>query len=83
MRSDEWARYHEVQAIKGQSGKFGQRARKVIALIWGDLITGRESGNTHCEESLSEQESAEAIVPLPSNGKGRTSSGWEGSHGTV
>jgi hypothetical protein len=37
VRSDEWATYHEVQAIKGQSGKFGKRARKVIVLIWGDL----------------------------------------------
>ena len=63
MRSDEWAQYHEVQAIKGQSGKFGKRAEKVISLIWGDLFAGRRSGNPHCEMRLSEQESAEAIVP--------------------
>ena len=41
MRSDEWAQYHEVQAIKGQSGKFGKRAEKVMVLIWGDLFAGR------------------------------------------
>jgi len=33
--------YHEVQAIKGQSGKFGKRAGKVNVLIWGDLSLGR------------------------------------------
>jgi hypothetical protein len=37
VRSDEWAQYHEVQVIKGQSGKFGKRAGKVTVLIWGDL----------------------------------------------
>jgi group II intron reverse transcriptase/maturase len=42
VRSDEWAQYHEVQAIKGQSGKFGKRAGKVIVLIWGDLSLRRE-----------------------------------------
>jgi hypothetical protein len=47
VRSDEWARYHEVQAIKEQSGKFGKRAEKVMVLIWGDLSPGvrREGPN--------------------------------------
>ena len=37
MRPDEWATNHEVQAIKGQSGKSGQGAETVNVLIWGDL----------------------------------------------
>ena len=78
MRPDEWAMYHEVQAIKGQSGKFGKRAGKVIVLIWGDLFANRGSGNPHDDMSLSEQESAEAILPVRSQvsaGKGRTANG--------
>jgi len=42
VRSDEWAMYHEVQVIKGQSGKFGKRAEKVNVLIWGDLSLGQK-----------------------------------------
>jgi hypothetical protein len=34
---DEWAMYHEVQVIKGQSSKLGKCAEKVNVLIWGDL----------------------------------------------
>ena len=73
MRSDEWATYYEVQVIKGQSGKFGKRAAKAIVLIWGDLFAGRGSGKPHGDMRLSEQESAEAIVPVRSQvstGKG-------------
>ncbi len=44
MRPDEWARYHEVQAIKGQSSKLGKGAEKVNVLIWGDLSpSGRKT----------------------------------------
>jgi hypothetical protein len=73
VRSDEWATYYEVQVIKGQSGKSGKRAAKVIVLIWGDLFASRGSGNPHDDMRLSEQESAEAIVPVRSQvsaGKG-------------
>ena len=63
MRSDEWATYHEVPVIKGQSGKFGKRAEKVMVLIWGDLWSSGASCNSHCKVRLRSQESAEAIVP--------------------
>ncbi len=63
MRSDEWATDHEVQVIKGQSGKFGKRAEKVMVLIWGDLWSGGASRNSHHKVRLRSQESAEAIVP--------------------
>ena len=37
MSSDEWASNHEVQAIKGRSGKSGRDAGTASVLIWGDL----------------------------------------------
>ena len=72
MSPDEWASCHEVQVIKGQSGKWGQCAGKVNALIWGDLALRRGSGNRHREMPLKGQKSAEAIVPghHGSTGKG-------------
>jgi len=45
MRPDEWATNHEVQAIKGQSGKSGRGAGTVNDLIWGDLPLGQTTGN--------------------------------------
>lgn len=63
MRSDEWATYHEVRAIKGQSRKSGKCAEKVNVLIWGDLPSCGVSRNSRCEARLRGQESAEAIVP--------------------
>jgi hypothetical protein len=38
---------HEVQAIKGQSGKSGWGAPKANALIWGDLPPGQTNGKPH------------------------------------
>ena len=67
VRSDEWASDHEVQAIKGQSGKSGRGAGKVNVLIWGDLPSGQTSGNPACEGRLRRQGSAEAVVPAPVN----------------
>jgi hypothetical protein len=71
VRSDEWARNHKVQAIKGQSGKSGWDARKVNVLIWGDLPPGQNNGKPACESRLRRQGSAEAVVPAPVKG-------WEG-----
>ena len=71
MRSDERATNHEVQVIKGQSGKSGQGARKVNVLIWGDLLSGQTSGNPPREGRLRRQGSAEAIVPVWSQVVGR------------
>jgi hypothetical protein len=71
VRPDEWAHNHEVHAIKGQSGKSGQGARKVNVLIWGDLSLSQMTGNPRCEARLRRQGSAEAIVPAPVMG-------WEG-----
>ncbi len=71
VRSDEWATNHEVQAIKGQSGKSGQGAGKVKVLIWGDLLLNQTSGNPPRKGRLKRQGSAEAIVPTPVMG-------WEG-----
>ena len=71
VRSDEWATDHEVQAIKGQSGKSGQGARKVNVLIWGDLLSGQSIGNPLRERRLRWQGSAEAIVPVWSQVVGR------------
>ena len=71
MRWDEWAHNHEVQAIKGQSGKSGQGAGKGNVLIWGDLLLDQTSGNPRCEARLKRQGSAEAVVPAPVNGLGR------------
>jgi len=64
VSSDEWARNHEVQAIKGQSGKSGGCAGTASALIWGDLLPSRWKldGNPNREARLRPQGSAEAIV---------------------
>ena len=64
-----WQVTAKPDAIKGQSGKRGKDARKVNVLTWGDLPPGCQS-NPNCEVWLRWQESAEAIVPLPSK--------WEG-----
>jgi len=61
--------YHEVQVIKRQSSKSGKCAEKVSVLIWGDL-TPCENRKLNREVGLRRQESADAIVPLPSQ--------WEG-----
>jgi len=65
VRPDEWASNHEVQAIKGQSGKSGQGAKKVNVLIWGDLSPGQTSGNPPDDGRLRRQGSAEVTVPGP------------------
>ena len=70
-RSDEWAKDHKVQAIKGQSGKSGWAALKANALIWGDLSPSQNSGKPGCEARLKRQGSAEVTVPGPVNA-------WEG-----
>jgi len=68
VRPDEWATNHEVQAIKGQSGKSGRGAGTVNDLIWGDLLPSRweSDGNPNREAGLRRQGSAEAIVPVRS-----------------
>ena len=78
VRPDEWAYNHEVHAIKGQSGKSGQGARKVNDLIWGDLSPGQTTGNPLRERRLRRQGSAEAVVPAPvMGGEGlNVRSGW-------
>ena len=63
MSSDEWANYHEVQVIKGQSSKLGKCAEKVDVLNWGGLLSCGTCRNPNCKIGLREQESAEAIVP--------------------
>ena len=62
MRSDEWASNHEAQVIKGQSGKSGQGAGKGSVLIWGDLLSDQNNGNSPRKRGLRWQGSAEAIV---------------------
>ena len=71
VRPDEWASNHEVQAIKGQSGKSGQGAGTVNVLIWGDLPPSQNIGNPPCEGRLRRQGSAEAILPVRSQVVGR------------
>ena len=82
MRSDEWAQYHEVQAIKGQSGKFGKRAEKVMVLIWGDLLL-RPRGQPVWGHTAEVTGVSRGHSTVASHGKGRTSRGWELIHGTV
>lgn len=77
MSLDEWAKDHEVPAIKRRSGKSGGDAGKVRP-SWrsgpGCPYLGRPAakpnGNPVREVGLRQQGSAEAIVPLPSQ--------WEG-----
>ena len=70
MSLDEWAMYHEVQAIKRQSSKSGKCAEKVNVLIWGDLSPREKNRNPNREIGLRRQESADTIIPRPST--------WEG-----
>ena len=78
MRPDEWAIDHEVQAIKGQSGKSGWGAEKANALIWGDLSPSQTNGKALEDGRLRWQGSAEAIVPAPVMGREgpNVRSGW-------
>ena len=68
-RGASWHKTTKPDAIKIWCSKWGKCAGKVNALTWGDLPLCRE-GNSNREIGLRWQESAEAIVPLPSQ--------WEG-----